>query len=108
MIYILKVRGKRQRDGREKQWVDLPSCNQQRVKGDRNDSAEQNGPQFSSRVITHVRLLFKNPAPLIRAPHCSASVLDSSYRNHLCSSYTTINSTRPFPNQGQGGQKSGI
>lgn len=36
-------------------------------------SAERNGPRFSSRVITHVRLLFKNPALLIKASHRSTS-----------------------------------
>lgn len=72
--HILDVRGRRQRDGREKQQqVGFLSCNQQTVEWNANGSTEYNGPRFSFRVITHVRLLFKNPALLIKAFHCSTS-----------------------------------
>lgn len=68
-----EVWGRRQRDGREKQQVGFLSHNQQTVEWNVNDSTEYNGPWFSFRVITHVRLLFKNPALLIKAFHCSTS-----------------------------------
>lgn len=72
-LVLNKVRERRWRDGREKRCVAFLSCNQQRAKWNVSDSAEYNGPQFSFRVITHVLLLFKNPAPLIKASHCSTS-----------------------------------